>query len=96
MGATHEDVQIADDVARTYLHGYQVDLLNEYDEKVNVMEPKLKELGYEVVFRYSNIYKDANGIENIVTKTPNPIDDGEWIVISVEDYVKCFKNNQTR
>lgn len=86
-GETHEDVKIADDVDRCYLHGFQVDRLNEYDEKTNVMESKLNELGFEVIFIYVEWDKDK-GFESFITKAPGPNDNGEWKVISVSDYEK--------
>ena len=95
MGTSHDDVQIADDVERKYLFGLPVDLLNEYDEKVNVMESKLEELGYMLIFRYDNDYKESMDFKKILTKNPSPNDNGEWIVISVDDYEK-FTNKQSK
>lgn len=86
-GETHEDVKIADDVDRCYLHGFQVDRLNEYDEKTNVMESKLNELGFKLIFFYEKWDMDK-GFESFITEDPGPNDKGEWKVISVSDYEK--------
>ena len=89
-GESHEDVRIADDVERCYLFGYQVDRLNEYDEKTKVMESKLKDLGFELVFIREEWDKDK-GFESSITRNPSPHDNGEWKVIPDSDYAK-FKN----
>lgn len=89
-GKDHENVTIADDEERVYLHGYQVDRLNEYDEKCKVMETKLKELGFELVFIREEWDKDK-GFETSITRNPGSNDNGEWRVISNNDYEK-FKN----
>lgn len=82
MGATHDDVQIADDEKREYLHGYQVDLLNEYDAKCKVMESKLEELGFKIVFLKEEYNMDSKKFEDKITTTPGPNDKGEWIIIT--------------
>ena len=86
-GDSHEDVKIADDVDRCYLWGFQVDRLNEYDEKTKVMESKLKELGFELIFIRED-YNLKKGFETSITKNPGPHDNGEWKVISNDDYNK--------
>ena len=86
-GESHEDITIADDEDRVYLHGYQVDRLNEYDEKCKVMESKLKELGFELIFIREEWEKDK-GFETNITRNPGPNDHGEWKVISIDDYSK--------
>ena len=86
-GETHEEVQIADDVDRCYLWGFQVDRLNEYDEKTKVMESKLEELGFKLIFVHEK-YDFDKGFESLITENPNPYDNGEWKVISVSDYEK--------
>lgn len=91
-GESHEDVRIADDKKRCYLWGFQVDRLNEYDEKCEVMEEKLTELGFELVFIRETWEKDK-GFEENITKNPSPHDNGEWKVISSKEYNK-FKEKQ--
>ena len=86
-GKTHEKITIADDEKRVYLHGYQVDRLNEYDEKTKVMESKLKELGFILIFVREEWDKD-NGFETNITRNPSPNDHGEWKVISNDEYNK--------
>lgn len=92
-GESHEDIKIADDKERCYLWGFQVDRLNEYDEKTNVMESKLKELGYELVF-IRETWGHDKGFETRITKTPNFNDNGEWRVISNEEYEKRGVKNE--
>lgn len=89
-GESHEDVKIADDIERCYLFGFQVDRLNEYDEKCEVMEAKLKELGFELVFVREEWDKDK-GFESNVIKNPDSQDKGNWRVLSIEEYNK-WKN----
>lgn len=86
-GESHENITIADDEDRLYLHGYQVDRLNEYDEKCKVMESKLKELGFELIFIREEWDYDK-GFETSITRNPDPNDNGEWKVISIDDYSK--------
>lgn len=86
-GESHEDVKIADDVDRCYLWGFQVDRLNEYDEKTKVMESKLKELGFILIFVREEWDRDK-GFEKSITKNPGPNDHGEWQVISTSYYEK--------
>ena len=90
-GESHEDVRIADDVDRCYLWGLQVDRLNEYDEKCEVMEEKLTELGFELVF-IRETWDNDKGFETSITKTPNFNDNGEWRVISATEYANLKKN----
>ena len=93
-GESHEDVRIADDKERCYLWGFQVDRLNEYDEKCEAMEEKLTELGFELVFIRETWEKDKE-FETNLTKTPNSYDNGEWTVVSSEEYAK-FKEKQAK
>lgn len=83
---THEDIRIADDEKRVYLHGYQVDLLNEYDEKVKVMEAKLNELGYECAFLCQDYSMSEKKFTSGLTKKPSTNQAGEWKVVSREEY----------
>ena len=89
-GESHEDVKIADDVERCYLFGFQVDRLNEYDEKCEIMEAKLKELGFELAFIREEWDYDK-GFESNVIKNPDSQDKGNWRVLSIEEYNK-WKN----
>lgn len=93
-GESHEDVRIADDKERCCLWGFQVDRLNEYDEKVNIMEEKLTELGFELVFIRETWEKDK-GFEENITKNPKAEDNGEWKIISTKEYAK-FKEKQSK
>lgn len=92
-GESHEDITIADDEERVYLHGYQVDRLNEYDEKCKIMESKLKELGYELVFIREDYSMEEKKFNNHVVKNPGSNDAGEWAVIPVEEWNKIKSND---
>lgn len=92
-GESHETVRIADDKERCYLWGFQVDRLNEYDEKCKAMEEKLTELGFELVF-IRETWEYDDGFKTNLTKTPSPNDNGEWIVITSEEYVKSKKRSR--
>lgn len=87
-GESHEDITVADDEERVYLHGYQVDRLNEYDEKCKIMESKLKELGYELVFIREDYSMEEKKFNNHVVKNPGSNDAGEWAVISTSEYAE--------
>jgi hypothetical protein len=65
MGETHDQVHVNDDVNHEKVPMYPVDLLNEYDLKVNLMEKKLNELGYSLEYWES----ENNDFE------------GQWVVV---------------
>ncbi|MBQ2652563.1 MAG: hypothetical protein IJF83_03330 [Methanobrevibacter sp.] len=96
MGTTHEDVRIADDEKREYLHGYQVDRLNEYDEKCKIMESKLEELGFKLVFLREEYDMHSKKFENKLTTTPGPNDNGEWIIITLDEFNTHIKSANTK
>ena len=87
-GASHEDVTIADDEKREYLHGYQVDLLNEYDQKCKVMESKLEELKLKLVFVIDDYNMSSKKFETRFTTNPDVSDNGEWKVVTEEEFNK--------
>ena len=91
MGETHEDVGIADDEKRVYLHGDQVDLLNEYDIKNKVMLAKLEELGYKLIFVKEDYNMSSKKFETIYTTNPSVNDTGKWLVVTLDEYNKYVK-----
>lgn len=91
MGDSHDNVTIADDEKRVYLHGYQVDLLNEYDAKCKAMESQLEELGYKLVFIREEYNMASKKFETAITTTPGVNDDGEWVVMTKEEFEKFAK-----
>lgn len=96
MGESHEDVRIADDEKREYLHGYQVDLLNEYDEKCKVMESKLEELGFKLVFLRQDYNMTSQKFETKITTDPSNTDNGEWIIVTVDEFNTHMKSTITQ
>ena len=86
MGETHEDVQIADDEKREYIHGLPVDLLNEYDCKCKVMTAKLEELGFKLVFLQEDYNMTSKAFENKITTSPDSNAKGEWIIITNDEF----------
>ncbi len=90
-GESHEDVRIADDEDRVYLHGYQVDRLNEYDIKCKVMAAKLEELGYKLIFIKEDYNLSSKKFETTYTTNPSNTDAGEWMVVTLDEFNKFIK-----
>ena len=93
-GESHEDVRIADDEKREYLHGYQVDRLNEYDIKCKIMAAKLAELGYKLIFIKEDYNMSSKKFETTYTINPNPTDNGEWMIVTIDEFNKYIKQEE--
>ena len=91
MGESHDEVCIADDEKREYLHGYQVDRLNEYDIKCKVMAAKLEELGYKLIFFKEDYNMSSKKFETTYTTNPSNTDAGEWMVVTLDEFNKFIK-----
>lgn len=91
MGESHDEVCIADDEKREYLHGYQVDRLNEYDIKCKVMAAKLEELGYKLIFIKEDYNMSSKKFETTYTTNPSNTDAGEWMVVTLDEFNKFIK-----
>lgn len=89
-GENHEDVMIADDKDRVYLRGLQVDRLNTYDIQCRVMADKLEELGYRLIFIRNEYNMDSKKFETSFTTEPKVEDDGEWAVVSIDEFNKVI------
>ena len=86
-GETHSELMIADDEERKYLHGFQVDRLNEYDEKCRIMNEKLEELGFKLVCVQEKYNMETKRVEVTYSKDADYINaDCTWIVISIEEF----------
>lgn len=96
MGESHENITIADDEKRVYLHGYQVELLNEYDSKCKAMETKLEELGFKLLFIGEEYSMSSKTFKNIFTTNPNPNDNGDWHVVTKEEFDKYTKKEKPK
>lgn len=92
-GETHDTCSVADDIEREYIHSESrlVDKLNELDEKTLVMEEKLNELGYQLIFRVESYDMSKKSFSTIFKKHPSYSDKGEWIVISNEEVERVKK-----
>ena len=97
-GETHDTCSVADDIEREYIRSESrlVDRLNELDEKIWVMEEKLNELGYQLIFRMDDYDMSKKSFNTIFKKHPSYSDKGEWIVMSneqVEQVKSRFKED---
>lgn len=92
-GKDYNNVTIADDEKRVYLHGYQVDLLNEYDIKCKVMKSKLEELGFRLIFIREEYNMTSKQFEDKYTTNPSINDNGKWVVITLDEFNKHVKKD---
>lgn len=97
-GETHDTCSVADDTKREYIRSESrlVDKLNELDEKTLVMEDKLNELGYQLIFRMDKYDMSKKSFDTVFTYNPKSTDKGEWIVLTdkqVEHLKKQFKED---
>ena len=92
-GETHDTCSVADDTTREYIRSESrlVDKLNELDEKTWVMEGKLNELGYQLIFRVEDYDMSKKSFNTIFTCHPKATDKGEWVVLT-DKQVEQLKN----
>ena len=89
-GETHDTCSVADDIEREYIHSESrlVDKLNELDEKTWVMEEKLNELGYQLIFRMEDYDMTKKSFKPLFKEHPNDVDNGKWVLLSDKQYEK--------
>ena len=92
-GETHDTCSVADDIEREYIRSELrlVDKLNELDEKTWVMEEKLNELGYQLIFRMEDYDMSKKSFDTIFTCHPKATDKGEWVILT-DKQVEQLKN----
>lgn len=92
-GETHDTCSVADDIEREYIRSESrlVDRLNELDEKTWVMEEKLNELGYQLIFRMEDYDMSKKSFDTIFTSHPKATDKGEWVILT-DKQVEQLKN----
>lgn len=92
-GETHDTCSVADDTTREYICNETrlVDKLNELDEKTQVMEEKLNELGYQLIFRMAEYDMSKKSFDTLFTYHPKATDNGEWVIMS-DKQVEHIKN----
>ena len=92
-GETHDTCSVADDLEREYICNELrlVDKLNELDEKTWVMEEKLNELGYQLIFRMEDYDMSKKSFDTIFTYRPKATDKGEWVILT-DKQVEQLKN----
>lgn len=92
-GETHEDCTFADDFKRTYINSPStlINFLNDYYNKCNVMEEKLEELGFKVVFK-QEVYDMINKkFKKEYSHENNADKDGEYMVLTKKQYEDIIK-----
>lgn len=97
-GETHTDMKISDDKEKQYIGAFPVELLNEQDNKINVMEEKLSELGYELWFVENISWYDKETKREYsktnLTKNPDKTSMGVWAVLPEEQIKIILGKNE--
>lgn len=94
-GETHDKCHFADDEKRVWINSpFQlVDLLNDYYNRYCIVEEKLRELGFRILFVYKEYDMDKKKFKLKYSENSNGEDkkDGNYIIVSDNDVDKYLK-----
>lgn len=95
-GEMREDCTFSDGEEKGYINSpFQlVDLLNSYWNKCNIMEDKLEDLGFKVLFHYEDYDMVIKSFKNKFAENPKRNQDGEWLIFTKEEYEKIIKGKE--